>query len=244
MGNIGIKTRGTKMLQIVKGSDLVSGIKQTSVYKVAATTPKIFSGEPIYVQSSDNTGGWPDPEYEWVKTSPGAGSTVYFAFTDSDSFDVIASGKLMGISTLDTFELQTPFFDHSATFKPGDKLTVKAGIICEGPDGFIVVSGTDAPETPEGYTQVQGSPAVNCLTKVTGAEEVCGVVTKGVVVLKGNEPVDLTENTVAASVGPEGYVIKEGTGTTYSDLATVGGPALWTEASGSKYVLQFATARS
>lgn len=241
MGNIGIKTRGTKMLQIVKGSDLVSGIKQTSVYKVAAGTPKIFSGEPIYVQSSDNTGGWPDPE-EWVKTSPGAGSTVYFAFTDSDSFDVIASGKLMGISTLDTFELQTPFFDHSATFKPGDKLTVKAGIICEGPDGFIVVSGTDAPETPAGYTQVPGSPAVNCLTKVTGAEEVCGVVTKGVVVLKGNEPVGLTANSDPASVGPEGYVIKEDA--TYPDLATVGGPALWTEASGSKYVLQFATARS
>lgn len=241
MGNIGIKTRGTKMLQIVKGSDLVSGIKQTAVYKVAADAPKIFSGEPIYVKSSANSGGWPDPEYEWVKTSPGEGSTVYFAFTDSDSFDVIASGKLMGISTLDTFELQTPFFDHSVTFAPGDKLTVKSGIICEGPDGFIVVSGTSAPQTPTGYTIVPGL-TVNCLAKVEADEEVCGIVTKGVVVLKGNEPVGLTANSVAASVGPEGYVIKEDA--TYPDLATVGGPALWTEASGSKYVLQFATAHA
>lgn len=242
MGNIGIKTRGTKMLQIVKGSDLVSGIKQTAVYKVAADAPKIFSGEPIYVKSKTNSGGWPDPEYEWVQDSTGAGKTVYFAFTDSDSFDVIASGKLMGISSLDTFELQTPFFDHSETFAPGDKLTVKTGIICQGPDGFIVVSGTDAPETPAGYTQVPGSPTVNCLAKVTASEAVCGIVTKGVVVLKGNEPVGLTENTDPASVGPEGYVIKEDA--TYPDLATVGGPALWTEASGSKYVLQFATAHS
>lgn len=243
MGNIGIKTRGTKMLQIVKGSDLVSGIKQTSVYKVAATTPKIFSGEPIYVQSSANSGGWPDPEYEWVKTiSPVKGKTVYFAFTDSDSFDVIASGKLMGISTLDTFELQTPFFDHSVAFAPGDKLTVTSGIICEGPDGFIVVSGTSAPQTPAGYTIVSGSPAVNCLTKAEADDEICGIVTKGVVVLKGNEPVSQTADTAAASVGPEGYVIKEGS--TYPDSATVGGPALWTEASGSKYVLQFATAHS
>lgn len=242
MGNIGIKTRGTKMLQIVKGSDLVSGIKQTAVYKVAADAPKIFSGEPIYVKSKTNSGGWPDPEYEWVKTSPGEGSTVYFAFTDSDSFDVIAAGKLMGISTLDTFELQTPFFDHSETFAPGDKLTVKTGVICEGPDGFIVVSGTSAPQTPAGYTIVSGSPTVNCLAKVTADEEVCGIVTKGVVALKGNEPVGLTANSVAASVGPEGYVIKEDA--TYPDLATVGGPALWTEASGSKYVLQFATAHA
>lgn len=242
MGNIGIKTRGTKMLQIVKGSDLVSGIKQTSVYKVAASTPKIFSGEPIYVQSSDNSGGWPNPEYEWVKTSPGKGSTVYFAFTDSDSFDVIASGKLMGISTLDTFELQTPFFDHSVVFDPGDKLTVKSGIICEGPDGFIVVSGTSAPQTPSGYTQVPGNITVNCLVKAEEDDDICGIVTKGVVVLKGNEPVGLTANSDPASVGPEGYVIKEDA--TYPDLATVGGPALWTEASGSKYVLQFATAHS
>lgn len=241
MGNIGIKTRGTKMLQIVKGSDLVSGIKQTAVYKVAADAPKIFSGEPIYVKSKDTSGGWPDPEYEWVQDSTGAGKTVYFAFTDSDSFDVIASGKLMGISSLDTFELQTPFFDHSETFAPGDKLMVKEGVICEGPDGFIVVSGEASPQTPAGYKIVPGSPTVNCLAKATGAD-FCGIVTKGVVVLKGNEPVGLTANSVAASVGPEGYVIKEDA--TYPDLATVGGPALWTEASGSKYVLQFATAHA
>ena len=213
------------MLQIVKGSDLVSGNKQTAAYKVGEDV-KIISGEPIYATKSGN-------EMVWTKTATGA-SAPFFAFTDSDSFDVIASGSLLGISVLDTYELQTPLFLDSEAIKPGAPLTVKSGGYLKKVDGNIEVT-TESTDAIPGVT-------VNYVAVATGSDAVIGYVTEGVVQLKGNAGVSvLTDGkspaTAINGVYLDGYV----DGNKKSEILT-GGPSLYTEASKSKFVLQFATA--
>ena len=219
MGNIGYCTRGTRMLQIVKGSDLVSGMKQTAAYKVG--DEKIISGEPIFAKKDGNTIKW---------TKENSGSAPFFAFTDSDSFDVIAAGSLLGISVLDTFELQTPLFVGN-TFNPGDALTVGEAVIVKECDNFKVVEPSDG---------VKGFP-VNCVKRVAEGDEadIIGYVTEGIVELKGNLDVDVLKDkgTAVNGVYLDGYV----DGNKKSEILT-GGPSLYTEASGSKFVLQFSTA--
>ena len=230
MGNIGYCTRGTRMLQIVKGSDLVSGVKQTAAYKVGNNT--IFSGEVIYAKK--NTNG----ELEWAKTGS---SAPFFAFTDSDSFDVIAAGSLLGISVLDTYELQTPLFDEAQAYTPGAALYVgTANLYKNSKTGDVVCSSVTPDKSlvdDDEWEQVNDTgKTVNCVTstKGTGAgANVVGYVTEGVVQLKGNVNVAATSGNVYL----DGY-----TETGKDSSLVTGGPSLYTEASGSKYVLQFATA--
>lgn len=241
MGNIGYCTRGTRMLQIVKGSDLVSGIKQTAAYKVGNDT--IFSGEVIYAVK--NTNG----ELEWTKTKT-TSSAPFFAFTDSDSFDVIAAGSLLGISVLDTFELQTPLFDEEQVYTPGAALYVGTANLWKNTKTGDVVCSTvkptktlvgDVANVADEWAKVNTEGPVNCVTSdgTEGTDDVIGYVTEGVVQLKGNVNVAAVNDAAGAmkSVYLDGYQDS----TKLSSVVT-GGPSLYTEASGSKYVLQFATA--
>ena len=236
MGNIGYCTRGTRMLQIVKGSDLVSGIKQTAAYKVGNNT--IFSGEVIYANKANG-------EITWAKTGD---SAPFFAFTDSDSFDVIAAGSLLGISVLDTYELQTPLFDESQVYNTGDALYVGQADLYKNTKTGDVVCSTVPPTKSlvddDDWEKVNDSTKkINCVTNAASEEEgantdIIGYVTEGVVQLKGNVNVDAVNDAADAmkSVYLDGYQDS----TKLSSVVT-GGPSLYTEASGSKYVLQFAT---
>lgn len=231
MGNIGYCTRGTRMLQIVKGSDLVSGIKQTAAYKVGNDT--IFSGEVIYANKANG-------EIKWAKTGD---SAPFFAFTDSDSFDVIAAGSLLGISVLDTYELQTPLFDEAQVYNTGDALYVgTANLYKNSKTGDVVCSSVKPAKSlvdDDEWEQVNDTgKTVNCVTSKAGTD-VIGYVTEGIVQLKGNANVAAVNDTEDAvnSVYLDGYQAA----TKLSSVVT-GGPSLYTEASGSKYVLQFATA--
>ena len=247
MGNIGYCTRGTRMLQIVKGSDLVSGIKQTAAYKVGSNT--IFSGEVIYATKSGN-------EMVWVKSDDNGDkeklsiSAPFFAFTDSDSFDVIASGSLLGISVLDTYELQTPLFDESQVYNPGDALYVGTANLWKNTETGDVVCSSVKPEKSlvngDVWKKVNTEGTVNCVTSAgtKGTDDVIGYVTEGVVQLKGNVNVAAVNDTAATDQDPA--VVNSAYLDGYQDptkLSSVvrGGPSLYTEASGSKYVLQFAT---
>ena len=230
MGNIGYCTRGTRMLQIVKGSDLVSGVKQTAAYKVGNDT--IFSGEVIYANKANG-------EIKWAKTGD---SAPFFAFTDSDSFDVIAAGSLLGISVLDTYELQTPLFDEAQVYNTGDALYVgtTANLWKNTKTGDVVCSSVEPTKqlADDGEWKQVNSEQVNCVTNA-GSGDVIGYVTEGIVQLKGNTNVAAVNDASSAvnSVYLDGYQ----DATKLSSVVT-GGPSLYTEASGSKYVLQFATA--
>ena len=229
MGNINYCARGTRMLQIVKGSDLVSGNKQTAAYKVVGDE-KIISGEPIYATKSGN-------EMVWTKTATGA-SAPFFAFTDSDSFDVIASGSLLGISVLDTYELQTPLFLDSDDLKPGAPLTVKTGGYLKKVNGDIVV-------TKEQTDSIPGVTVNYVALADTTGDAIVGYVTEGVVELKGNANVvavnDVVDPTGATTDINSVYLDGYQDSSRLSSVVT-GGPSLYTEASKSKSVLQFATA--
>ena len=212
MGNIGYMSNGPRKLQIVKGSDLVSGVKQTAAYKVADGFT-CYSGEPIFATNDNGV-------MKWTKTAA-SNSAPFFAFTDTKSFDVAASGSLLGISVLDTFELQTAFYDESQTYTPGTPLTVKSGgkLNDEATGGVAASGGT-----------------INYVTKATTeGDPIVGYVTEGLIQLKNNQKV---ADTGAFGVDLDGYKVTADDG----KQTFVGGPALYTEASDTTYVLQFATA--
>jgi hypothetical protein len=217
MGNIGYMSYGPRKLQIVKGSDLVSGNKQTAAYKVGDSFT-CYSGEPIFAKK--NTNG----DLEWTKTAAAGNSAPFFAFTDTKSFDVAASGSLLGISVLDTFELQTAFYDKSATYTPGTALTVKTGGKLNNEADGGVTAGTE-----------DDMGTINYVTVAKSNEPIVGYVTEGLIQLKNNQEV---ADTGANGVGLDGYIVTANDG----KQTLVGGPALYTEASDTTYVLQFSTA--
>lgn len=70
----------------------------------------------------------------WVKEVVGNKNTVpYFAFADQTDTDVISSGKLLGLSCLGEFELQTGYFDED-TYAVGDAVikSANAGNVNKG----------------------------------------------------------------------------------------------------------------
>lgn len=232
MGNIGYCTRGTRMLQIVKGSDLVSGVKQTAAYKVEDGF-SCFSGEPLVATKKFE--GASQDAMVWEKASNKSKTPVFFAFTDSDSFDVIAAGSLLGISTLDTFELQTPLFDETKTYTTGDPLTIAEADLYKNMKSGDVVCSSSVPTVDAANWKKLDKGVTVVTNAVADGDAIVGYVTEGVVTLKKNIAVDQgTKNDVYL----DGYVRED----VPAQVKIVGGPALYTEASGSKYVLQFATA--
>lgn len=117
-----------------------------------------------------------DAEWRWT-TTPVAGTPVYFAFQDSDEWD--GSGKNMAVSTLDKFELQTPFYDVTKVYTSGMPLTVKAA------------AGTQ----PVGNAPRNGGTYV--VAPAAADEDIIGYVTAGVVNVSGDswqDPVKLSDD--------------------------------------------------
>lgn len=106
-----------------------------------------------------------DAEWRWT-TTPVAGTPVYFAFQDSDEWD--GSGKNMAVSTLDKFELQTPFYDVTKVYTSGMPLTVK----------------TAAGTQPVGNAPRNGGTYV--VAPAGDDEDIIGYVTAGVVNVSGD----------------------------------------------------------
>ena len=230
---LGYKKRPIKEMEIFYGADLVSGVKQTRTL-VPEANKKFFSGEPMIAKHAGAELGVGSSQ--WKKITDGDEKTtipVSFAFTDSDRFDVQCSGKLLGIQGgSDTFVLGTAFFDNKRHYKEGDALYIGKGKVYTDGKSFAVMPTADV-----GFaTEVTSFGEVGMLTndKGDGKKAIVGYV-QGIIELQGN--VGLSTNSNA--VGPEGYVIQGDAG---KDKAISGGPALWTEASGTAKMLQFSTA--
>lgn len=242
-GNIGFYQRKTRKLNVNTGSRL------TDVSKLTRSLPNAdgvayWSGEALWAVPGgnivlDTTSPTPkaanfnqgkfaisnyqagakliDADWRWT-TAPQAGKPCCFAFQDSDEWD--GSGKNMAFSTLDKFEVQTPFYDTSKAYTEGMKLTVKL-IAASKVDGGLPVGNT--PRAFAGQVNTTESESENAYALVCPADSsdtVVGYVTAGVVSVDGN-------------ANPPSVV---------DDKVVVGGPAVWTESSLTKTVLQFETA--
>lgn len=178
-GNIGFYKRTTRKLNVNTGSRLTDVSKLTRALPNAEGV-SYYSGQPLWVTSAahmviDNAAGTPtdtadggtlvDAEWRWT-TTPVAGTPVYFAFQDSDEWD--GSGKNMAVSTLDKFELQTPFYDVTKVYTSGMPLTVKA------------VAGTQ----PVGNAPRNGGTYV--VAPAAANDDIIGYVTAGVVNVSGD----------------------------------------------------------
>lgn len=114
--------REYRRLYIVNGSELVTATKQQAFlpYDGGEDNVDVFSGQPVARVPGDFG-------TKFVKaTDDNASATIYWATSDSTDKDVLASGKLGAIYTGDKFEIQTPFFDTTKTYLPGDKLVLNA----------------------------------------------------------------------------------------------------------------------
>lgn len=246
-GNIGFYKRTTRKLNVNTGSRLTDVSKLTRALPNAEGV-SYYSGQPLWVTSAAhmaigdpakdttikysatpptltdtpktdlvpaNGGTLVDAEWRWT-TSQIKGTPVYFAFQDSDEWD--GSGKNMAVSTLDKFELQTPFYDTTKVYTAGMPLTAKLVSDIALPIGNkprVVAAGTD-PETQ--INAVLVAPAED-------DDDIIGYVTAGVVNVSGDSWQDPVRRSDA-----RGFE------------AIIGGPVVWTESSDTKTVLQFETA--
>lgn len=235
---LGFKKRPIKEMEIFYGADLVSGVKQTRTLAPEANK-KFFSGEPMIAKHAGNPSGIGTSE--WKKITDGDEKTtipVSFAFTDSDRFDVQCSGKLLGIQGgTDTFVLGTAFFDNKCHYKEGDALYVGKGKVYTDGKSFAVLSAADGGFTTEVTSFGEVGMLTNDATVTTGTKAIVGYV-QGIIELQGNAAITAGAEATNA-VGPEGYIVQAPAG---KDKAISGGPALWTEASGTAKMLQFSTA--
>lgn len=239
-GNIGFYKRTTRKLNVNTGSRLTDVSKLTRALPNAEGV-SYYSGQPLWVTSAAhmaigdpavdttvtytpkttlvpaNGGTLVDAEWRWT-TTPVAGTPVYFAFQDSDEWD--GSGKNMAVSTLDKFELQTPFFDTTKVYTAGMPLTAKSVSSVKLDKGNCPRNATIA--TPDSQT-----PTVTAVLVCPAAanEDIIGYVTAGVVNVSG----DSWQDPVKVSSDRDFKAI-------------TGGPVVWTESSDTKTVLQFETA--
>ena len=194
-GDIGFYQKPTRDLMIVTGSQLANSSKQTlsipNGVDESGSEILYYSGQPLWVTNGTvvNTGevidgvNYQDTELSWTLT-PQKNKPVYFAFYDSDEY--MAADKYMGISTLDNFELQTPFFDTSKVYTNGAALTAKS----------VASAASQA---------IGNKPRVGDVV-VTLAEEgddIIGYVTKGVVSVNGSNFDGAAGTKVVNSAGKE-----------------------------------------
>lgn len=248
-GNIGFYKRTTRKLNVNTGSRLTDVSKLTRALPNAEDV-SYYSGQPLWVTSAAhmaigdpavdttidysatpptltntpktglvpaNGGTLVDAEWRWT-TTPVAGTPVYFAFQDSDEWD--GSGKNMAVSTLDKFELQTPFFDTTKVYTAGMPLTAKSV------SGVTLHKGN----CPRNATISVNADPILTVTAVlvcpaASTDDIIGYVTAGVVNVSG----DSWQNPVQVS-DARGFD------------AIIGGPVVWTESSDTRTVLQFETA--
>lgn len=248
-GNIGFYQRKTRKLNVNTGSRL------TDVSKLTRSLPNAdgvayWSGEALWavpggsiklVPGADGPNFAPtaanvdqgtfaisnyqagaklvDADWRWT-TVPQSATPCCFAFQDSDEWD--GSGKNMAFSTLDKFEIQTPFYDTSKAYTEGMPLTVKL-VAASKIEGGLPAGNTPRAFAGQVNTATSGEAVMeNAYALVCPAgdnDEVFGYVTDGVVSVDGNaNPPSVVNDKV------------------------VGGPAVWTESSLTKTVLQFQTA--
>ena len=233
MGNIGFYKRATRPVVVTYGSEMVDGSKLSAAYPVhGGTATTIYSGEPVYVKGANgsNTSYVPNT-IEYFKVgdegvTPTANTPVAWAFTDSNSFDVLGSGKLKGIPVEDKFEIATAFYDASKVYHVGDNLFVAKGYLHVDANGNSTVNTTAEGGQPVGIV-TNDTPVSN------GTYAVVGTVTRGEVLLDNNQPV-----AIASGVGVDinGGVVKTG-----GEGVVKGGQRQWTNDTGSKTVLVFET---
>ena len=207
-GGWNVRQRETRRLYIVNGSDLVTAKKQQAFLPCPAN---VLSGQPVAREIVGDVDCF-------VKATAKA-KAIYFANADAVDHDVQACGKLPAIFAGDDYEIQTPFFDQTQVYNPGDKLYINA-------DGNV----TNLPS--EGATVV-------------------GIVSKGVIDLGSSEAVDtvwarqgdtsVTGGITFDPVSGSATVADPTSGTIAYGEQITGGPAVWTNDTGSKYVLQFYT---
>lgn len=248
-GNIGFYKRTTRKLNVNTGSRLTDVSKLTRALPNAEGV-SYYSGQPLWVTSAAhmaigespvdtpvtysatpptlsttpkttlvpaNGGTLVDAEWRWT-TTPVTGTPVYFAFQDSDEWD--GSGKNMAVSTLDKFELQTPFFDTTKVYTAGMPLTAKSVAdvtLHKGncPRNAAISANSDPNLT---VTAVLVCPAAE-------TDDIIGYVTAGVVNVSGDSWQDPVRRSDARGFD-----------------AIIGGPVVWTESSDTRTVLQFETA--
>lgn len=267
MANIGMKVRPVKEMEIFYGQDLVSGVKQTRTLPVdSEVSSKIWSGEVIFSQKSIAGDKYikplPNGDYgvannsEWIKgtadakagyilSSSIAAGIPHFAVTDSDRFDVKASGKLLALVGTDTFQLGTCLYDHTAAYADGDALYVKQVDLSVAGNASVVPELAGKAGIVNVLTSVP--PTTSTVTAAAVVDNsIVGYVIDGVIELKGNVAVDTGVYTLnesnqrvytQAGMNPEGY---QQTGNPLDRIVT-GGPALWTEATDSNTMLKFTT---
>ncbi len=147
------------------------GNETTSLTRIA--TPKldeaILSGMVIVL----------DDNGEWVKAtaSNSTAKVVYWATADQSDTDVVSSGKLLGLSAVGNYEIQTAFFksDDNYAESAGLKVHTVAGYLALGNiadndvDNVAVVSrgGVSDISTTNSEATPDSNGEVNVLTFVT-----------------------------------------------------------------------------
>ena len=221
MGNIGFYKRATRPVVVTYGSEMVDGSKLSAAYPVNANAT-VYSGEPVFVGGASGTAGYgyASNEIKYFKVGDTditvtENTPVAWAFTDSNSLDVVASGKLKGVPVEDKFEIATPFYDSTKVYKVGDPLFVAQGYLHVDANGNSVVNTTSANGQAVGIVTNE-QPAAG---DADATYAVVGTVTRGEVLLDNNGGV--------VSSNGEGLI--------------KGGQRQWTNDTGSKTVLVFET---
>ena len=142
----GWEMRPTRRLYIVNGSDLVTAKKQQAFLP---TKDPILSGEPVVRVWGDSDNA--NKQVFKKATGNDSKAPVYFANADAGDWDVKASGKLPAIFAGDDFEVQTPFFDTTKQYKPGDALYIGAGSTGNVNGHAIVTTDKSTDGTIVGY---------------------------------------------------------------------------------------------
>ena len=119
-----------------------------------------------------------DTNGQWVKssTSDTKNTVPYFAYADQTDTDVISSGKLLGLSSLGQFELQTGYFDDD-TYAVGDAVikSATAGNVAKGASHLTAVEevGVVSAGAKEDVVKINSEA-----TPVTGHVYVLNLVTR------------------------------------------------------------------
>lgn len=216
-GQSGWIARPTRRLYIVNGSKLVTAEKQQAFLPVANS---IIAAKGIIASGEAVARVWEDNNEVFIKASDATATptSIYFANADSIDWDVQACGKLPAIYAGDDFEIQTPFFDTDKIYKAGDPLYVAE----------VTIDNVK-------YSGVSNE----------GTGPVVGIVSKGVINLgtagTGSIGLGFNSATKKNTVAYEYANAHTGVNADVEDGAIAGGPRVWTNDTGSQYVLQFYT---
>lgn len=142
----GTQQRAHARLRVMRGWDpnVPSSLTRRAPVADGVT---VLSGQVISLKYQNS-------QEEWILGVDSVKDIPYFAVQDSDDFDVVASGGLTGLSSLDDLELQTAFFHASPTPSYGTQVALMA----DSTSGNVTThDGTDA-NSILGYTSRFNGP--------------------------------------------------------------------------------------